>query len=82
MGNVGSGDEEFLIDVFCQRLFEVEEGPTSQTLNGLKANISYILLETDGFISCLEAGPFILGNHSGSLVLFFRCGSSKCRQFH
>lgn len=37
MGNVGVGVEEFLIDVFCQGLFEAGERPTSQTLNGLKA---------------------------------------------
>lgn len=37
MGNVGAGDKDFLIDVFCQDPSGVEEGPTSQTFNGLKA---------------------------------------------
>lgn len=37
MGDVGTGGQEVLIDVFCQEPFEVGEGPTSQTLNGLKA---------------------------------------------
>lgn len=29
MGNEGAGDEEFLIEVFYEELFEAEEGPTS-----------------------------------------------------
>lgn len=37
MGNAGAGDEDFLIDVFCQELFEVEERLTSQISNKLKA---------------------------------------------
>lgn len=37
MGGVGAEGEEVLIDVFCQERFEVGEGLTSQTLNGLKA---------------------------------------------
>lgn len=37
MGNVRAGDQDFLIDVFCQEPFEVEKGPTSQTLSGLMA---------------------------------------------
>lgn len=37
MGSKGAGDEEFLIDVSDEEPFEVEEGPASQTLNGLKA---------------------------------------------
>lgn len=37
MGSEGAGDEGFLIDVLYEEPFEVEEGLTSQTLNGLKA---------------------------------------------
>lgn len=41
MGNVGARGKDFLIDVFCQEPSEVEEGLTSQTLNGLKATTSH-----------------------------------------
>ena len=37
VGAVGAGDEAVFIDVFCSEPFEVGKGPTSQTLNGLKA---------------------------------------------
>lgn len=61
MGSVRPGDKNSLIDECCQEAFEVEEGPTSQTLKWIKGDIPWVLLEPDCFISCPEAGQLVLG---------------------
>lgn len=77
MGSEGAGDGEFLLDVFYEEPFEVEEGPTSQTLNGLKPTFptscwrqiaSFPVLKP---VSCFWAAAVDPGSFS------FRCGWSK-----